>query len=131
MIQAGIIQGVSGLARVKFHQPRLTVAGSMGLAEERYHHAESFTTGIDDGRAEHRAEADVCGRIDKGEICSGPIDVLNQYAAVRREEGRGQVTERLDLLRGEAGKRRNLKRLAGTFRQKQEHAEVGFLQRSD
>src|SRR5579859_7262467 len=129
MIQTRVIQGVGSLTCVKLHQPRLAITGSMGLAEKRYHHAKSVAARINDGRAEYRAEANLCGRIDKWKICSGLVNVFNQDAAVRREERRGQITKRLDLLRCESGKRGNLKSFAGTRRQKQQHGEIGLLQR--
>src|SRR6185437_1170150 len=131
MIQARVIQRIGGLAGVELYQPRLAVTGNVWFAEESYHHAESVAARVDDRRAEDRAKADLRGRIDERKIRSRLINVFNQYAPIRRKQRSRKITECLDLLRGETGKGGHLKSLAGAFRQKQQHAEIGFLQRGD
>src|SRR5882724_12421965 len=108
MIKARIIQRIGGLTCVKLHQPRLAVTGSMRLAEKSYHNSEGIAAGIDDRHAENRPEADSCGRIHKGKICSGFFNVFNQYTTLRRKKRSRQLAERLDLLFGESGEGRHL-----------------------
>lgn len=131
MVQARIVQRIGGLPGIQLNQPRLPVTGRVGLAEKSYHHANRVAAGIDDGRAENRPEADQSGRVDKRKIGAGRLDVFNQHAAIGREERRRQLAERLDLLRGEAGKTGDLQRLAGALRQQEQHGQICLLQRGD
>src|ERR1700720_340614 len=110
MIKTRIIQRVGRLPCVKLYQPRLAVTGSMRLAEKSHNHSERIAFGIDDGCAENRPETNLSGCTNKRKICSGFFNVFDQHAALGRKKRRRQLTEGLDLFRGESGKGRHLKR---------------------